>query len=565
MKNTSVKIFALLSVLCAVLSCQQFHVDTQMTPEKFAASVKLVTDVQDAYTLGATSPQSIIFNVSSNVPWSITGAPEWLKVTPASSAASSLTADITVSASSNDTYEDRTATIVVKADSYDITKVVTITQNRLGKFFVQPIYKDYVAGGGPLTFTIETNLPWEVRSSAGWLTFGKSSGDPDPSGKPITVIATADRSDVMERTATVTVTSGDNYEEFEVVQKAHFDIVPATGVIPSEGGSIPFTVKTDLAWSVSSDQGWVSFDKVEGEGDGSAVAVQVIGAANDGAARKATVTVKAGGTEKTFEVQQDGVKFNIVVPDDPTIDRAGGDIIVEVNTTLDWTVSVEGEGFTAEKVDATHFKVSADWNGKFAPRKAVATILSDGGSTDSVELTQDINFDLSDGCTVQPDGSVKLDGSLGAKVYFKDGLRLVSVEMEMGEKSFGASGQFWFRGVLGGVNIYNILSLDGQRRIRTDGTMVGGASAYKSTNYTDITPDDLNSMGVYKYGFMSNADDPTTMDMYFMTDDKTWASHTGPNPFAFDEGTVQYWFGFNDAVSDGSWYVIKSVKLTINE
>lgn len=560
-----VKIFAGLSILAAAASCQQFEVDTQMSPEKFAASVKLVSDVLDSYTLSADNPQPVIFNVTANTPWTITGNTEWLSVTPSTSGASGLIADVTVTAEPNNTLEDRSATLTLKADSYDCrVYTVNITQYRKGKLFVTPIYKDYTANGGPLTFTIETNQAWEVRSSEGWISFGKASGEPDPDGKAITVIATAEPSDVLERSATITVTAGDDEESFEVCQKGKFEVSAIASEFSAAGGEQSFTIKTDLPWEVSADQPWVSFDKTSGTGDGSAIEVKAIAAANEGAVRKATVTVKAGGVEKTFEVAQGGVQFNIVVPESTEITRTGGDVLIEVNTTLDWTVSVDGEGFTAEKVDATHFKASAGWNGKFLPRSAVFTITSNGGVTDSIELTQDINFTF-ENCEVLEDGSVKLIGANGSRVYFKDEQRMVGALITMGEKEFHSSGQFWFTGALGGVNIYNQLSLDGNTRVRTDGTMPNGTSAYKNAAYS-ISKADLNAMNTYEFKFFPNASDVTMMDMIFAVNGNELVNDSRLSPFYYDrDNTVSYYFGFYSATSDGTWYVVKSCDVTVFE
>ena len=564
-----VKIFAGLSILAAAASCQQFEVDTQMSPEKFAASVKLVSDVLDSYTLSADNPQSVIFNVTANTPWTITGNTEWLSVTPSTSGASGLIADVTVTAQPNNTLEDRSATLTLKADSYDCrVYTVNITQYRNGKLFVTPIYKDYTANGGPLTFTIETNQAWEVRSSEGWISFGKASGEPDPDGKAITVIATAEPSDVLERTATITVAAGDDEESFEVCQKGKFEVSAIASEFSAAGGEQSFTIKTDLPWEVSADQAWLSFDKTSGTGDGSAIEVKATAAANDGAVRKATVTVKAGGVEKTFEAAQGGVQFNIVVPESTEIARTGGEIILEVNTTLDWSVKTDNAAFTAEKVDATHFKVSAAWNNVFAARKAVATIESPSGATDSINLVQDTNFTL-ENCEALEDGSVKIVCADKSRVYFKDDMRCINMVLTMGETNFCSNANFWVIGNVGeeygNVALYNWLNLGTKTRIRTEGNMnaTGGTSYYKSTDYS-ISLDQLKAMKTYEYGFNTNAEDPTLLDMAFKVNDATIASHSGPNPFTADpEAQFSYYFGCYDATSDGTWYVVRSCDLTV--
>ena len=56
------------------------------------------------------------------------------------------------------------------------------------------------------------------------------------------------------------------------------------------------------------------------------------------------------------------------------------------------------------------------------------------------------------------------------------------------------------------------------------------------------------------------------MDMAFLINGTEKKSHVGPNPFYWDrENTVSYYFGFYSTTSDGTWYVIKSCELTVNE
>lgn len=218
MKNI-IRIIASLSVIVCLASCQQFKIDTQMTQKEFEASVKLVSDVLDSYTLAASNPQTITFSVSANVPWTITGNTEWLSVTPFSSSVSSLIADVVVTAAANNTFEDRTATLVLKSDTYQTrTYTIRITQEKMGKLYVQPVYSNFISDGGSLPFSIETNNAWAVRSSQSWLSFDKEQGEPDPDSHKITVRAIAEANTGAARTAVVTVTAGDNEEVFEVTQ-----------------------------------------------------------------------------------------------------------------------------------------------------------------------------------------------------------------------------------------------------------------------------------------------------------------------------------------------------------
>ena len=564
--KTITRIIASLSVLITAAACQQFEIDTQMTPEKEYANLRLVCDAVDSYHFASTNADKITFNVSSNTPWTITrsSGAEWCTVTPSSSSSSSLISDVVVSVADNPDGEDRSATLTVTGERISTYYTITIRQDRKGRLFVTPVASDYAATGGPLSFTINTNVPWEVRSDVSWLSFNRENGQPDPDGRTITIIATAEPSNVLERVATVTVVAGNDEESFEVSQKGTFDMTEITGEFPGAGGSQVLKLRTDLPWTVSADKDWISFDKESGEGSAGVTSINVTAAPNDDVVRKAVITVTAGGESHEFEVSQAGASFAIVPPADPTIDRKGGELIVEVDATKAWEPKTEVPGFSVEKLDASHFKVTAAWNNTFGQRKGVVSIVA-GTATDSIEIIQDSNFEVQNG-EVLEDGSVKLSGDKGSRVYFKDGLRCMTLVLTMGEKHFGDAGQLWVQGAIGGVNIYNQLSLGGNTRIRTDGNLAdeAGTSAYKSSTYS-ISKDELNAMTTYEYGLKPNAEDNTQLDMWFKVDGTEKKAHTGNNPFYYDPATVSYYFGFYGTTSDGSWYVVKSCDVTVNE
>ena len=563
--KTITRIIASVCVLLAAAACQQFEIDTQMTPEQEYANLRLVCDAVDAYSFASTNAESITFNVSANTPWTITrsSGADWCTVTPSSSSSSALIADVVVTVADNTSGEDRSATLTIKGERIAKYYIVTINQSRKGRLFVTPVAKDYAATGGPLAFTINTNVPWEIRTDVSWLHFSPEKGNPDPDGRTITITATADASDVMERVATVTVVAGDDEESFDVTQKASFEMTEISGEFPGSGGSQELKIRTDLPWTVSADKDWITFDKESGAGSNAQTVVTVTAKPNDDVARRAVITVTAGGEAHSFEVAQGGSSFEILPPADPTLPAAGGEMVLEVNSSKAWEPQTESAGYTVEKVDDIHFKVVAAANNTFAPRVGTVSIVS-GTNTASLDLTQDTIFEVQNG-EVLEDGSVKLSGDKGTRVYLKEGIRYMTMTLTMGEKAFGDAGQLWIQGAIGSVNLYNQLSLGGNIRIRTDGNMADEAasSSYKSTYYT-ITKAELNAMTTFEYGFKPNTD-PTLLDMWVKVDGTEKISHSGPNPFLYNPDTVKYYFGFYSTTSDGSWYVVKSCDIVINE
>ncbi|MBQ3813181.1 MAG: BACON domain-containing protein [Bacteroidales bacterium] len=562
MKNLT-RIFAGLALLGAAASCQLYEIDTQMTPEKAAASIRMECSAVDVYNLPAQSPDPISFNVSSNTPWTIilSSGADWLTVSPASSAASQLIADVVVTAKEN-AGDDRSATLTLKGENVSQTKVITIKQARAGKLFVTPMADEYSAAGGPLTFRIQTNVAWEIHSSASWLTFNRESGEPDPEGRSFAIIATAAPSNVLERTATVTVVAGDDEETFDVVQKGSFSVVEISSAFASAGESKSITIKTDLPWEVSADKDWITFDKTSGTGTGSAETIVATAAANDGAARKATVTVSAGGVDKTFEVSQSGLVFEIVAPSSTELPRLGGEMVIAVNSSLSWEPSTDVAGWEVEKIDATSFKVKAAFNNIFKP-KVGKVVITAGSATAELELSQDINFKFEGNCEVQEDGSLKVSSGAKSRVTTLDQYRYMKMDIQFGDVNFGDSAELWAAVSAAGCNIYNQLSLTGNKRIRTDGSLpVSGTSTYKNT-YFDITKDELNAMTSYSFYVEPNATTPGNQIVSFLYNGTEKAQQDCLSVFAADAAAAgSYWFGFYNETSDGTWYIVKSCGIT---
>ena len=465
MKTTSfIKGLAIAAAAMFFGSCQQLYIETQ--PE---VEIKMTTDARESYTLSGTNPQPATFSIGSTTPWEITGyeAAEWLSVKPASSALSSLSADVTITAVPNDTYESRSATLTLKGEGIQNVWTIVVTQGMKSKFYVQPITQEFEGGESSLPFTIETNLAWEVRSADAWLTF----------------------------------------------------------------------------------------DKTSGVGTGAIETITATAAANPGIERTTTVTVTAGAETETFTVRQGGMTLEFITTELEMINYAGGEALLDVEASVDWTVTSSAEWLTVEKVDS-QVKATATANSAFAPRTAVVTI-SGFGITAEFEVTQDSPYEL-ENAEILEDGSVKLDGAAGARINIKEGLRYFTAVLSVKEISFGEKGQFWFFSETDG-DFGNWMTL-GKFRLRTNN---GSVSNYDNTYYDDnMSVEFLNTMTKYEFTVTPDAETPGNGKFLFTVNDTTVESHSWASPFAGNDTTFEWYFGFNSATSDGTYYIIDSCTIT---
>lgn len=465
MKTTSfLKGFAIATTALFFGACQQLYIETQ--PE---VEIAMSTDVRESYTFSGTNPQPATFSIGSTTPWEITGyeSADWLSVKPASSALSSLSADVTLTAVPNDTYEARTATLTLKGEGIDKVWTINITQGMKSKFYVQPIAEEFEGGESSLPFTIETNLAWEVRSADAWLTF----------------------------------------------------------------------------------------DKTSGVGTGAIETITATAAANPGIERTTTVTVTAGAETETFTVRQGGMTLEFITTELEMINYAGGEVLLDVEASVDWTVTSSAEWLTVEKVDS-QVKATATANSAFAPRTAVVTI-SGFGITAEFEVAQDSPYELKN-AEILEDGSVKLDGAAGARINIKEGLRYFTATLSVKEISFGEKGQFWFFSETDG-DFGNWMTV-GKFRLRTNN---GAVSNYDNTYYDDdMSVEFLNTMTKYEFTVTPDAETPGNGKFLFTVNDTTVESHSWASPFAGTDTVFEWYFGFNSATSDGTYYIIDSCTIT---
>ena len=441
-------------------ACQQLYIETQ--PE---VEIKMSTDVRESYTFSGTNPQPATFSIASTTPWEITGyeAADWLSVKPASSALSSLSADVTLTAAPNETYEARTATLTLKGEGIDKVWTIQLTQGMKSKFYVQPISEEFAGSESSHTFAIETNLAWEVRSADAWLTFDKTSGT--GTGAIETITATAAENPGVERTTTVTVTAGAEVETFTVLQK--------------------------------------------------------------------------GG--KTLEILTTEIEM---------LSYAGGEVLLDVNASMDWTVASSAEWLTVEKVGAQVKATAAPNTVKFAARSAVVTIAGDG-LTAEVEISQDVAYEFSGSCEVLEDGSVLISGDGNGQVTLKERLTHFSVVLEVSDLVWSSAGQFWFLTTEGGD--FGNWMVQGKMRLRD--------YHFQSSNvyYDDkVNEDLLKSMTTYEFAYEPER-------LYFGINGQEIAHYDMPECW-FSEARPDlggWWFGFHKDVNGaGTSYIVKSCTVT---
>lgn len=431
-----------------------------------------------------------------------------------------------------------------------------------------------------ISFRVNANTPWSVTGfeDAPWISVTPASSDISSLSEDVR-IKTQVNNELTDRSVVLTVKSQNADKTYSItltqLRKGKLVVtpIPETDALPAGGGSKTFQIEANQEWEASAADDWLSLSPAKGTSESTmkTFSVTATAKANSSVTRSTVVTVISGDERFEFPVKQLGQTLEFAPVENPVIDRKGGELLLDVNASMDWTVSCDVPAFTVTKVGNSQVKVSAAWNNQFAERRGNVTIKPTssefGDVSSSVEISQDINFTFKGHCEVLEDGSVKVYGDDASRVQVIDGFRYCNIILKMGEKNFGDAAQMWVyandavEGVE--VEIQNQIQLGKRIRVRLNGHLPNSdLSCYDSVDY-DISKDELNAMDEYRVDIVpgTNYTNGVQHLNFSFSYNGVLRSAVLDKPSVFsDEPTAacHYWFGCYTASNDGTWYVVKT-------
>jgi mannan endo-1,4-beta-mannosidase len=245
----------------------------------------------------STSPVSVTANVS----WTVTDNQSWLSVSPTSG---SNNGSFTISATANTGTTSRTGTVTVTGGS--LTRTVSVTQAApaTNTLTLSASSLSLAASASSSAISVTANVSWTVTDDQSWLSASPTSGSNNGS---FTVSATANTGSAA-RSGTVTVSGGGLTRTIAVTQAApsanSLSLSSSTLSLAATASSSSVTVTSNVSWSVTDDQSWLSASPTSGSNNGS---FSVSATANTATtSRTGTVTVTGGGLTRTIAVTQSG-------------------------------------------------------------------------------------------------------------------------------------------------------------------------------------------------------------------------------------------------------------------
>ncbi|MCF8297575.1 MAG: T9SS type A sorting domain-containing protein, partial [Saprospiraceae bacterium] len=229
------------------------------------------------------------FTITSNVAWSATDDATWLSLSPASGNGNgTLTATFTA----NTTVNPRTATLTFTGSGVS-NQTVTVTQAGItANLSISPPSQNVASSAGNTSFNILSNTSWSAVTNATWLSLNPTSGN---GNGMLTATFTANTS-ANSRTGTITVSANGASQTATVVQAGssnYLTITPVNQNATAAAGSKTYTINSNVSWTLSDDQSWLTVSPDTGSGNATITATY--SANSNSGPRIATITVVGNG------------------------------------------------------------------------------------------------------------------------------------------------------------------------------------------------------------------------------------------------------------------------------
>ena len=281
-------------------------------------------------------------------------ADAWCSINPTSGPAGA--ANITVTTKENDTPDDRTASIIIKADT--ASKTITVSQKQKDAITITSSKFEVDAEGGEVQIDIKANVEFEYsieESAKEWVSYRATRALKSTS----LVFDIAKNEEFEKREAKIHITNGHLEEIISIYQSAakpSIIISQDEHIVSSNGETIAVEVKSnvDVNIEIPSEIDWISenttraystntyhFDIMPHEG-------------YDQRSAEIKFTNKANGLSEAVKIVQMQKNALLVAADNYDINPNGGylefniqtNTDFEVSTNVDWIKQVETRGLT---------------------------------------------------------------------------------------------------------------------------------------------------------------------------------------------------------------------------
>ena len=314
------------------------------------------TPKQPEITLSATASNfttdggSSEITFTSSAAWTAevinTRADAWCSVNPTSGAAGD--AKITITTTANDTPDDRSASIVIKAGT--TSKTITVSQKQKDALTVTASKFEVGAEGGEVSIEVKANIDFEYvieESAKDWVEY-KTTRAMKTSNL---VFEVKDNEDFEKREAKITIKSGEFSEVITIYQMgAEPTIVISQNeyVVSSDGETIAVEVASnvDVTVELPTEVDWVTENTTRGISTNTYYFDVTPSEEYDQRTAYIKFTNKENNLSEVVKVVQAQKDAIVIAKDSYTVDSDGDQIQIEVGHNVDFDVEISCDWIT---------------------------------------------------------------------------------------------------------------------------------------------------------------------------------------------------------------------------
>lgn len=328
-------------------------------------------------------------------------ADEWCSIDPKSGAAGS--AKITVTTTANDTPDDRTASIIIKAGT--ASKTINVSQKQKDALTVTSSKFEVPAEGGEVSIEVKANIDFEYtieKSAADWVEY-KATRALKTSNL---VFEIKENDDTEKREAKITIKSGGFSEVVTIYQLGSEPTIVLSQSeynVPSTGETIAVEVKSnvDVEVVIPSNVKWVKESSTRAFSTNTYYFDIEQNDNYDSRTAEITFINKENNIQEKIKIAQSQKNAIVIAEDSYTVDNDGGEIVIEVQHNIDYDIAIADSWISQKQTrglatDKLTFVVAENKSGE--DRTSTIKFTSDDGKlsqTVTVHQTQDDTLKVS--------------------------------------------------------------------------------------------------------------------------------------------------------------------------
>lgn len=284
-----------------------------------------ISSCQKAPELTLTGPTSFelsadggsaTINFTANRDWRVSSSDNWITVSPSSGTAANGTVAVTAKCNANTTYDDRVATVTISMEG--LSKSVTIKQSANSGVLVPKTSYDISSGAQTIEVEVQKNINYTVEIEESCKSWIKKVGTKALTSEKI-FFEISENTNYDARKGTITIIPFTGPEQTVVVNQAgkpYLVVSYSDEEIVPEGGTVEVTVKTNTAFDVTSEVGWIHYTQTKAIEENTVV-LKVDKNEEKYVCREGTVVIKQsnGELERIVTVKQnsEAVDLGVVI------------------------------------------------------------------------------------------------------------------------------------------------------------------------------------------------------------------------------------------------------------